>query len=73
MGTRHTVLQILYNCSVPWSRLGVFNRIFTGLVGRAGEPECLMIDATHLNAHRTAASRLEREPFPTVLGTPKVT
>ena len=41
------------------SRLGVFNRIFAELPGRAGEPDRIMIDATHLKAHRTAASLLK--------------
>ena len=44
--------KTLYNRFVRWSRLGVFNRIFAGLAGRVGEPERLMIDATHLQAHR---------------------
>ena len=39
-----------------WSRLGVFNKIFAKLAGKGGKPERIMIDATHLKAHRTAAS-----------------
>jgi len=46
----------LYNRFVRWSRLGVFERIFAALVAEAGAPDPLMIDATHLKAHRTAAS-----------------
>jgi hypothetical protein len=34
----------------------VFERIFAALAGEAGAPDRLMIDATHLKAHRTAAS-----------------
>ena len=45
----------------------MFNRIFAGLAGRPGEPERLMIDATHLKAHRTAASLL-RGLYPAVSG-----
>jgi putative transposase len=41
---------------VRWSRLGVFARIFAALVAEAGIPERLMIDSTHLKAHRTAVS-----------------
>ena len=52
--------KTLYNRFVRWSRLGIFNRIFSGLAGQAGEPDRLMIDATHLKAHRTAASLLQR-------------
>ena len=34
----------------------MFNRIFAKLAGKAGEPERILIDATHFKAHRTAAS-----------------
>ena len=55
-----------YNRFVRWSRLGIFKRIFSGLAGQAGEPDRLMIDATHLKAHRTAASLLQRGLFPAI-------
>ena len=58
--------KTLYNRFVRWSRLGVFNRIFAGLAGQADEPDQLMIDATHLKAHRTAASLLQRRLFPAI-------
>ena len=48
--------KTLYNRFVRWSRLGVFARIFAALAEEAGVPTRLMIDATHLKAHRTAAS-----------------
>jgi transposase len=48
--------KTLYNRFVRWSRLGVFDRIFSALVAQAGVPERLMIDSTHFKAHRTAAS-----------------
>ena len=48
--------KTLYNRFVRWSRLGVFDRIFAALAAEAGVPERLMIDSTHLKAHRTAAS-----------------
>ena len=63
--------KTLYNRFVRWSRLGVSNRIFAGLAGRAGEPECLMMDATHLKAHRTAASLLKKGLFPAASGAPR--
>jgi putative transposase len=47
-----------------WSRLGVFNRIFAELARKGGKPERIMIDATHLKAHRTAASLLKKGLFP---------
>ena len=48
--------KTLYNRFVRWSRLGVFERIFAALAAEDGPPDRLMIDATHLKAHRTAAS-----------------
>jgi transposase len=48
--------KTLYNRFVRWSRLGVFQRIFAALAAQSGVPERLMIDSTHLKAHRTAAS-----------------
>ncbi len=38
----------------------MFNRIFAALAAKAGKPDQLMIDATHLKAHRTAASLLKK-------------
>ena len=52
--------KTLYNRFVRWSRLGVFDRIFAALVAHAGVPERLMIDSTHLKAHRTAASLAQK-------------
>ena len=51
---------------VRWSRMGVFDRIFAALAAEAGPPHRVMIDSTHLKAHRTAASLLERGHFPAV-------
>ena len=48
--------KTMYNRFVRWSRMGVFNRIFAELAGKAGEPDRVMIDTTHLKAHRTAVS-----------------
>jgi transposase len=52
--------KTLYNRFVRWSRRGVFARIFAALAAEPGVPERLMIDATHLKAHRTAASLRQR-------------
>ena len=60
--------KTIYNRFVRWSRLGVFNKIFAALASKAGKPSRLMIDATHLKAHRTAASLLKKGLFPDVLG-----
>jgi len=45
---------------IRWSRLGVFNKIFAELAGKGPKPERLMIDATHLKAHRRAVSLPKR-------------
>ena len=45
-----------YNRFVRWSRLGVFSRIFTELANQTPFDGSLMIDSTHLKAHRPAAS-----------------
>jgi putative transposase len=52
--------KTLYNRFVRWSRMGVFDRIFAALAAEGGPPERLMIDSTHLKAHRTAASLLQK-------------
>ena len=31
--------KTIYNRFIRWNRLGVFNRIFAALAGKAGEPE----------------------------------
>jgi len=64
--------KTIYNRFIRWSAMGVFNNIFAGLATKAGKPDQLMIDATHLKAHRTAASLLKKGLFPDVSGVPKV-
>ena len=63
--------KTIYNRFVRWSRLGVFNKIFAALAHRGRNPERVMIDATHLKAHRTAASLLKKGLFPDVSGAPR--
>jgi len=63
--------KTLYNRFVRWSRMGVFDRIFAQLAAGEGIPEQLQIDATHLKAHRTAASLLKKGMFPAVSGRQK--
>ena len=58
--------KTIYNRFIRWSRLGVFNKIFAELARKAGKPDRLMIDATHLKAHRTAANLLKKGLFPDV-------
>jgi len=58
--------KTLYNRFVRWSRMGVFARIFAELAQPGPDGDTIMIDSTHLKAHRTAASLskggLAREP-----------
>ena len=60
--------KTLYNRFIRWSRMGVFDKIFTALVDENGPPDRLMIDATHLKAHCTACSLLKGGMFPGLLG-----
>jgi transposase len=52
--------KTIHNRSIRWSRLGVFLPLFAELAAKAGKPDRLMIDATHLKAHRVAASLLKK-------------
>ena len=63
--------KTIYNRFVRWSRLGIFNKIFSALAGSGPKPDRLIIDATHLKAHRTAASLLKKGLFPDVSGAPR--
>ena len=56
--------KTLYNRFLRWSQMGIFNDIFTELAKTAGQDGQVMIDATHLKAHRTAASLLKKGLFP---------
>lgn len=60
--------KTIYNRFVRWSRLGVFDRILVALAAEPGPPDQLMIDATHLKAHRTAASLLKKGLYPASSG-----
>jgi len=64
--------KTLYNRFIRWSRLGVFDRIFSALVTEGEGPDILMIDATHLKAHRTASSLLKKGMFPGALAAQRV-
>ena len=44
-----------YNRFVRWARKGVWERVFMELAAAGGPPETLMLDATHVKAHRSAA------------------
>jgi len=53
----------LYNRFVRWSRMGIFDRIFANLAAESGTPDRVMVDSTHLKAHRTAASLVKKGGF----------
>lgn len=69
--SRYGPHKTLYNRFIRWSRMGVFDRIFMALAAEGPEPDGIMIDSTHLKAHRTAASLLKKGMFPAVSGAPK--
>ena len=48
--------KTLYNRWKRWSDKGVFARILLELAAQSDQTDTLMIDATHLKAHRTASS-----------------
>jgi transposase len=63
--------KTLYNRFVRWSRAGVFDRIFAALAAESAATKTVMIDATYLKAHRTAASLRKKGLFPAASGGPK--
>lgn len=64
--------KTLYNRFVRWSQAGVFNRIFAELAAESQATGTIMIDATHLKAHRTAASLLKKGLYPAASDARKV-
>ena len=63
--------KTLYNRFRRWTEMGVFDRIFSHLAVEDGPPGTLMIDATHLKAHRTACSLQKGGFFPAISGARK--
>ncbi len=47
--------KTLYNRFVRWARKGVWEQVFTELSTAGGPPAAVMLDATHVKAHRSAA------------------
>lgn len=57
--------KTLYNRFVRWAEKGVWERLFHQLALAGGPPETLMLDSTHIKAHRCAAGGkggLKRRP-----------
>ncbi len=63
--------KTICNRFIRWSPLGVFLPLLAEPAAKGGRPDRLMIDATHLKAHRTAASLLKNGLYPDVSGAPK--
>ena len=76
--------KTLYNRFIRWSQIGVFDRIFATLAAESTATDTVMIplidccaincratDATHLKAHRTAASLLKKGMFRAALDAPR--
>ena len=63
--------KTLYNRFVRWSKAGVFDRIFQALASESTATETVMIDSTHLKAHRTAASLLKKGFFRVISDAPE--
>jgi len=58
--------KTLYNRFIRWSRLGVFDQIFATLAEEGSADDRLVIGATDLKGHRTAASLLDKGLFATL-------
>lgn len=56
--------KTLFNRFIRWSKADVFDQIFAALAFASSATGAVMIDATHLKAHRTAASLLKKGLFP---------
>jgi transposase len=67
---RYSPHKTLYNRFIRRSQIGVFDRISETLAAESQATDTVMIDATHLKAHRTTASLLKKGLFPTASGVP---
>ena len=61
--------KTLYNRFVRWARKGVWLEVFTALAQAGGPPEALLLDSTHVKAHRCAAGG-KGGPMPRPLAVP---
>lgn len=64
-------LRTIHERFIRQGRLGLFNRILAELSAKCVKPYMLMIDATHFEAHGTAASILKKGRYLDVSGAPK--
>ena len=49
--------KTLYNRFVRWAAKGVWQEVFTALAAAGGPPAEILLDSTHVKAHRSAAGR----------------
>ena len=63
--------KTVYNRFHSLEPIGCVQQDFRRVDAQGRKPEQVMIDATHLKAHRTAASLLKKGLFPDVSGAPK--
>lgn len=68
---RHGPQKTPYNRFLRWSQIGAFDHIFQTLAAGSQATGAVMIDATHLKAHRPAASLLKKGLFPAASGVPR--
>lgn len=47
--------KTLYNRFVRWAEKGIWDKLFHHLAAAGGPPAAVMIDATHIKAHRSSA------------------
>lgn len=47
--------KTLYNCFVRWAAKGVWRALFEALAAAGGPPAEVLLDSTHVKAHRCAA------------------
>ena len=47
--------KTLYNRNVRWAAKGVWREVFEALAAEGGPPAEVLIDSTHVKAHRSAA------------------
>lgn len=52
---RYGPRKTLYNRFVRWAQKGVWQELFVTLAAADGTPAEVLIDSTHMNAHRSAA------------------
>jgi putative transposase len=63
--------KTIYNRFIRWSRLGMFNRIFAELAGKAGEPDAIMIERGASEGPPHGGQSPKKGLFPDISGAPR--